>query len=200
MSYFLGRRGYQPPRIYILPRAKKLLDSYIRNCKWEISGFGIVKRIGRDFLIVDVKIVKQEVNGGHASMDMDAVHEVMIELATMDEGAGELKMQWHSHVDGGVHPSWRDEENNEGYGHDWMIFVVGNKCGEYSVSLELSEPTYLVFNNLGLTIYEEVDPEIEKFVQAEVASKVKYVKPKRATKGDYLAMLAGSSGYRKDGD
>ena len=167
------------PRVFILPEVKKLLDSYIRNCRWEILGFGKVEQIGRDFLITSLKIFNQDVTAGSADMDPEQLHNFMIELIDSGEDQGDYKLFFHSHVDGEAYFSSIDDGTCSSFDNDWMISIVGNKYGEYAVRLDIFEPTYIVFNDLSLEVYLETDKEIEELVKKEIKEKVTFIKPKR---------------------
>ncbi len=91
-----------PPRVFITPEAKRMLDLYVTLCPLEISGLGTVERYGRDFLITAVSLFPQEVTGGSTELDADTIQEFLLELVQSGKDPARYKLWWHSHGAGGT--------------------------------------------------------------------------------------------------
>lgn len=162
-----------PPRVLITPEAKQRLDMYISLCNEEISGLGRVSRFGNDFLIEEVLLFSQEVTAGSTDLEEEDVSNFLLESVQAGLDPANLKLWWHSHVNGGCFWSGTDEGTAGRFANGWMISVVGNKRGEYKVRIDLYEPVRITVDELDLQVYQAENFELRTRIQAEIAQKVR---------------------------
>lgn len=126
--------------------AWNMLHAYVQGVPTEINGFAYVQQVSASAFMVrtskDVFITKQAVTGSEALVSGDAYAKAL-SLAMTDDRDDDLKLQWHSHVNGAAYCSGTDMATIEDYGRagaDWFISVVTNKRGDVFARLDLFSP------------------------------------------------------------
>ena len=129
------------PEIYITPEADFKMRYYIDNTDKEIGWLGYVEDLGTGiYLITDVFLVKQQVH----SATTEILPEGLAELATKLLSQGEegqkkynsIRMWGHSHCNMSPTPSGQDNTQMKDFSqNDYYIRLIGNKEGEWNVSL-----------------------------------------------------------------
>lgn len=130
------------PRVFIAQQAIQKIKCFVDLCKYEINGFGFVERVGNDFVIVDVFLLKQYTcaSGVHVETDPRALNKFVRELVQNGGDASKMRLQWHSHVNMPAYFSAEDVDTIGNYMNDFMISLVMNKYGEYKCRLDLFKP------------------------------------------------------------
>ena len=129
------------PEIYVTPEADFKMRYYIDNTDKEIGWLGYVEDLGTGiYLITDVFLVKQQVH----SATTEILPEGLAELATKLLSQGEegqkkynsIRMWGHSHCNMSPTPSGQDNTQMKDFSqNDYYIRLIGNKEGEWNVSL-----------------------------------------------------------------
>jgi hypothetical protein len=144
--------GFRPateciaPRLIVWPAAWKMLQAYVQGVDTEINGFGLVHRSDHNTFTLksqeDVFITDQTVTGVEANVSGDAYSKALYQ-AMMQDRDDDLKLQWHSHVNGSAYCSSTDMNTIESFGHtgaDWFISVVMNKYGDVFARFDAFQP------------------------------------------------------------
>lgn len=161
------------PDVFITMSAKEKLDCYLRLCDEEISGLGTVLRQNGLFVINDVLLFKQEVTAGSTDLDEETISKFIIQSVMDGHDVENLKMWWHSHVNGGCFWSSTDNDTANKFNNEWMISIVGNKKGEYKVRIDLYSPVRVTVDEIDLQVYYPVSKEMTEKIKAEIEEKVK---------------------------
>jgi hypothetical protein len=164
------------PVIYISPKAKQKLDAYIAVAPGEIAGMGTAGIIGPNrFLITEIFIFKQKVNGAEAELDQEDMARWLFDWIQAGKDTNSIKSQWHSHVNMGCFWSVTDLDNIDGFDNgmnDWMLSIVGTKSGQYMGRLDIYHPVRVYFDKLPVITALEIEAELRAAVAAEVKAKV----------------------------
>jgi hypothetical protein len=161
-----------PPRVFIELEALQTIKLFIDLLGCEINGFGLVERLGNDFIIKQVFILKQYVEGAHALTDPEALNQYVYELVKKDGNAEAMKFQWHSHVDFSANFSPEDVDTIRGYLNDFMISLVMNQAGSYSCRLDLFKPFGLSLEVPLLVIVPPPVSSLADYCRREISEKV----------------------------
>jgi hypothetical protein len=163
-----------PPVILITEEAKAKLDGYIELCPEEISGLGrVVMPKASTFLITDILLFSQEVSAGSTDLDQATVAQFVVEALQGDHKPEELKVWWHSHVNGSCFWSGTDNTTIEGFINGWMISVVGNKKGEYMARLDIYDPLRLLLDDIALSVQATKNKGLLEKLKLEMDQKVR---------------------------
>jgi hypothetical protein len=182
------------PRVFIGPKAKRALDSYISICPDEISGLGEVIRRGSDLLITSIVLFPQEVTIGSTDLDQEQLQSFLFELVKTGQDPSRFKLWWHSHVYGECFWSSTDEATCGRFNNDWMVSVVGNKYGKYRCRLDLFNPCRVTIDQLPLEVFDPVPADFRKAIEAEIATKVRRKKSIKQYMSDFVGDQKGFDG------
>lgn len=106
---------------------------WVDKADFEVSGFGTVTYDGKDFLVNDVILLKQEGGAAHTDIDPLSLSKAQYELRGSE---GELRFWWHSHVNMQAFMSGTDQATiKEIAQQGWCVAAVFNKRGEYQTAL-----------------------------------------------------------------
>lgn len=165
------------PRAMITVRARQKLQYFIDLFPEEISGYGKVERRGKDFLITDVFVFKQEVSGSDTELDPRAIARFQYQLIRAGHNPKEIRLWWHSHHNMGTEWSGVDDDTAEEYfrenNYDYMISVVGNKSGEIRCRLDLYKPFSMSVDYLPPIVVFPEDRVLKAECGREIKEKVK---------------------------
>lgn len=165
--------GWQPPKVLISLAAFAKLKAYTHLCPIEINGLGIVERIGNDFFITDIFILKQKVSGNSAEIDDMALNLLLYEVTKSGGDPAKLRLQWHSHAHFDSFWSADDVETIFDFG-DFMISLVINKQGDYKCRLDLKKPFYLSLDVRLKLLLPSPQDEIIEHCKKEIKEKVEF--------------------------
>lgn len=124
---------------------RKIMDITMAS-KGECSGFGMVKKQGNSFLIYDVVIPKQSNSASHTEIDVDAMCEMMSDMAMEGKDTADWKCWWHSHADFNVFYSGTDNATIESFmefvspENAYLISIVVNHAGDMVCRLDIAHP------------------------------------------------------------
>lgn len=166
------------PRIFILLKAKSKLDAYINQCPTEISGLGKVVKIGDDFVIEDIFLLKQVCSPTHTQLDKNDLAEYMLSAASRGESLRNIRVWWHSHAYLDSFWSTEDDSTATSFRGEWMISIVGNKKGKFLVRLDLFKPFRVTFDELPLVVKLPDSKNLSDDIEREIAQKVDVIIPK----------------------
>jgi hypothetical protein len=141
----LELKGSQLPRVIITLEALQKIRAYTAACPVEINGRGYVERVGNDFLIADVFIMRQRASGSRVDTYDEALHGLIFQMAKAGMSTENLKFQWHSHAHQDVFFSVEDLDTIEIQKADYHISMVVNKRGESLCRLDLYRPFRAAF-------------------------------------------------------
>jgi hypothetical protein len=164
------------PTLCITRLAWTKLQAYVCGVKGEISGFAYVQRHGSSYWVTepeDVFITRQEVTGGSADVDGSTFARAA-DRAALDGRDEELKLQWHSHVNGQAYFSGKDITTIDGYaegGVKWIFSLVTNKRGDAAVRLDQYAPLRISVTAT-LKIIDYLPADIERAVEEDIAELV----------------------------
>lgn len=157
--------------IHILPVAKAKMESYIRNCAFEISGIGTVEKRGDMLIVTDVFLLEQVGSAASTVLDQKQLSKFVIEMAMAGKDTSQLKFWWHSHVNFECYWSQTDQKCMDAFHPgDYFIGTVCNKKGESRTRLDIYEPIRTSVDNIPLITM--LDAHQEREIQAEIAAKV----------------------------
>lgn len=161
--------------LYILPDAKRKLDTYVSLALGEISGLGKIKRMERGALLIeDIFIFDQDCTPSHTELNSDAVSDDMLDA---DLDVATIRLWWHSHGDMDTFWSPEDNETIHGLSNEWMVSLVTNFAGDYLCRLDVYEPMQMTTENVSFQVYLEVDPALVENLRQEVRQKVRHTVP-----------------------
>ena len=131
-------RHIKPPTVLVAPQALEDMGIIIEEVDTEVGWLGSVDVTeGNDFIITEVFLPKQNVNGGTTEIDPEGYAELAQELmATRENGldvVNGIRFWGHSHVNMGTGPSGQDDSQLVKLAEmceDYFIAARGNKQGE----------------------------------------------------------------------
>lgn len=89
-----------------------LMHYYCKFAPGEVSGFGKTKFIDDDtILVTDLILLKQKCSPSHTSLEEEALHQFIFDLAKKGESPEDWRLWWHTHNDFAVFWSHIDNEN-----------------------------------------------------------------------------------------
>lgn len=172
------------PEIYVTPEADFKMRYYIDNTDKEIGWLGYVEDLGTGiYLITDVFLVKQQVH----SATTEILPEGLAELATKLLSQGEegqkkynsIRMWGHSHVNMSPTPSSQDNTQMKDFSqNDYYIRLIGNKEGEWNVSL-WDFKNNILWEGLTLKYWFNIDVDTKALAQEikDNVSEIQYKTP-----------------------
>lgn len=172
------------PEIYVTPEADFKMRYYIDNTDKEIGWLGYVEDLGTGiYLITDVFLVKQQVH----SATTEILPEGLAELATKLLSQGEegqkkynsIRMWGHSHCNMSPTPSGQDNTQMKDFSqNDYYIRLIGNKEGEWNVSL-WDFKNNILWEGLTLKYWFNIDVDTKALAQEikDNVSEIQYKTP-----------------------
>jgi len=160
-------------RLTIAYRTYLKLKYFIDECDNEISGFGMVSRLGdHHFHIYDIEVLPQEVTSTNATINDEDLANFLYHKMKAGESTEPYKLWWHSHANMGVF--WSSTDNgtiNGSTDFPYLISIVGNKKGELKSRIDIYEPIRLTID-VELEIEELEDEELRAECATEIKEKV----------------------------
>lgn len=161
-----------PPTLWVPQLTWQKLMTYVQLCPVEINGFGYIDPMPGGFMLSEVFILPQQVTAGSADVDAAVVARHMTDMIRRGEDTGRMRFQWHSHVNMPAYFSGTDLGNIEAYDSDWMISLVTNKRGEYSLQLDVFRP-FRVWTPVQLHVVMPSEPAITAICQDDILHNVR---------------------------
>lgn len=163
------------PKVYIFAEDKRLLDTYVRLAKGEISGLGTVEVRGGNFLVTELLLFEQTCNASHTSLNTGDIASFLTQAVMDGRPTEDLKLWWHSHVNMDVFWSQEDEGTAQRLSNGvWFLSLVANKRSEYLCRLDIFDPVPITLDELEVIVIYPDDPELDEIVQAEIDEKVTF--------------------------
>lgn len=174
------------PVIFASRAAYDRMWNYVDLAAKEIGWLGTAERIGKDFLIKEVFLFKQEAGATTCEITTEGLAEFATEILASREDGMEIVnslMFWgHSHANIPTSASSQDDSQMEIFrqsGHPWFIRGILNKLGRMEFTIYLYESGIKIVDVewLILDLDDEIlRTEIEAEIKAKVSEKV-YVAP-----------------------
>jgi hypothetical protein len=158
--------------IYITPKAKEILDTYIDIVESEVSGLGKVKVENGRIVVTDIYLLRQECDGVSTELNQEDVAKFLEEMVIKGEDTSDLKLWWHSHANMNVFWSVDDDDCIERFQNGWMVSIVGNKVGEYLARFDLYNPVRFAEEKIELVVDWSTNENKRKKLEKEVKEKV----------------------------
>ncbi|MEZ0287185.1 MAG: hypothetical protein ACAH35_05115, partial [Candidatus Paceibacterota bacterium] len=158
---------------------------YVDIAPMEVGWLGTVIQKGRNFLITDVFLFKQEVNHSSTEIDEEGLAEFTMEVLDKHgdtnglEILNNLRFWGHSHVNMDTVASGQDEKQMgvfAGGDAPWFIRGIFNKQGKASFALYHYDHGYRI-TELPWMIYEPVMDDFRAGIEQEFFDKVTVSKP-----------------------
>jgi hypothetical protein len=130
------------PTVLMTLHAKRKMDLIINSVSTEIGWLGFVERLDdSEYLVTDVIIPKQEVNGGTCEITEEGLVEMANTILDGENGVekmNQLRLWGHSHNHMGTSPSGQDNDQMKIFTKnigDFFIRLIANKKGEYNFTI-----------------------------------------------------------------
>jgi hypothetical protein len=163
-----------PVVVTIPANVRQLLELYITQCKYEISGLGTVESRDGELEVTGIYLLEQVVTSGDTVLSQEAVAEFLAEAPRRGIDLSKIRLWWHSHAALSSYWSSTDEATIDSFDSaPWFVSIVGNHAGDYKARVDFF-PTEPVPVRLGQSAtLETIHPsqEVEK-VRDEIAARV----------------------------
>lgn len=160
----------QIPVVYIPFGVLQKLHFYIHSVDTEISGLGLVRQDGVDFVIEEIFLLKQKSNPSNTIINRDAIAELMISLGP---NLSLLRLWWHSHGDGAVFWSPTDRRQIKDFGSGWIVSIVGNTRNEFLARIDTFDPRLTI--HMPIRFFSDYSAAQKEELAREVAEKVEFL-------------------------
>lgn len=164
------------PRVLLPIIVKLKMDIIVEegHGRDEVAFLGTVERTGRDFLVTDLFIPKQEVHAATCEITPEGLLELANNL-TADQ-FNKLRIWGHSHVDMGTSPSGQDQDQMKALAqncNDFFIRVIANKKHEVTFDIFIYDQDILVSDAQWELVHGIDDCAMRASIKADLADKVK---------------------------
>lgn len=152
----LREEDYLPVVVYSV-KAWLTIQYLVAACPKEVGWMGTVKELpDNKYLIEEIFVPKQTVNGAETDISPDDMAELVFQLMQRGIDHNRLYYWGHSHVNMGVSPSTQDETQAMSYVERFPVFIRGiyNKRGDSKVD---------VYDTNSMLVYQCVNTEVEGF-------------------------------------
>ncbi len=167
------------PMVYILPKAKVKLDTYVMLAKGEISGMGIVRNIRRGVLLIeDLYIFEQECTMADTILNRRKIGEFVTDMIIAGKDPSVLRLWWHSHANMDVFWSVTDDGTISGFNNEWMLSLVTNFAGDVLCRIDAFAPVQTTALETRFQVLLEAPELLLASLRREVAAKVVFIEPK----------------------
>lgn len=190
------------PELYVDRLAWHKIMAYTDLCRTEINGFAYLTGGDNTFFVAgpdDVFITKQTVSPAKADVDGSDFAKAL-DRAVLAGRADQLRLQWHSHVNGSVYFSGTDIGTIQAYGQagmQWFMSLVVNKRGEARARYDQYQPVR-IGAEIPVHVYESVPDELRADCQHDISTLVT-IEPvvvtadKKLGRGRLLEVVTGRS-------
>lgn len=167
-----------PPRVLLSRQAYDDMFCLVDIVADEVGWLGTVERVGRDFLIKEIFLPKQEAHVATCELTPEGLSELATELiSTRPDGvevANSLRFWGHSHHLMETNPSGQDVDQFYELAHDCGDFFIRgilNKRGRMEFCIYLV-PQGILIKDAEWSLEEEVDDALRRRWEVEVKAKV----------------------------
>lgn len=167
------------PKVLVAREAYQRMLAIVDIADKEVGWLGTATQQGRNFLIEEIFLFRQEVSAVTTEISPEGLAEVAQEILTTRPEDGvevlnNLRFWGHSHVRMGTSPSGQDEAQMAefaGSGHPWFIRGILNKLGRMEFSLFLYQSGVKILD-AEWEIVEPSDEGIRADIEAQFREKV----------------------------
>jgi hypothetical protein len=201
MSQTTSGVAVSPAVIAVPADVRMLLDLYISECQYEISGLGTVELRNGMLEVTEIYLLDQVVSSGETVLTPESMAVFMAEAPSKGIDVGKVRLWWHSHATHSVYWSPTDEQAIDSFDTaPWIVSIVGNHAGDYLARIDLfpseSIPVRLGQSAALQTIFP--DTEVER-VQEEILAHVsKTPEPQYTAARKRTSSQAGAKTTKKD--
>lgn len=140
----------------------------------EVSGIGLVKKVGSVFEVYAVFLLKQKVTSADSDLDEQEVMKLMADLNKKGIPTEDLRFWWHSHGTTGTFWSGQDNSTINSMSYlPWFISLVVNSLGSYKLRIDAWDPFKINCDNLDYVIHPDIPIEDTERYTEEYKLKVK---------------------------
>lgn len=166
-------------RLYFLKQAYDKMRLYVELCEDEIGWLGYVEKLqdGQGYMVTDVFLLDQEVNGATTELSPTAIIDFYnaLDEAGRDKFLNSCKLWGHSHVNMAPSPSGQDDVQGQELSkdvEDYYIRLITNKKGEYNITFYDKQIKAKVMTD-EIILYSPEGAKLRKEIQEEIKQKVK---------------------------
>ena len=173
-------------KIVLTKEAHEVMKVIIDENSAEVGWLGIVDRVGDNFIISEIILPAQEVNGATCELTAEGIFEATMEIMDQPDGVekvNKIRFWGHSHVRMSTNPSAQDEKQfNELIENcdDFFIRGIGNKNGSLKFTLYLID-SGIEIDDITWELESQVDEGLIARIKRLIKEKVKpliYIPPK----------------------
>jgi len=191
--------GSKLPQIQMTKIAQHKIELIVEMSSEEVGWIGLVELRGNIYEILDVYVLKQEVNGGTTEIDKGAWGDLWAELVSQGvltndtQNTKGLYLWGHSHVNMATGASSQDiKQFNDMIAEKppFMIRMITNKKNDYGINLYCGTRN-LEFEELEIFVEDDKPAELRESIKSQLASLVKPL-----TYSKIISTVGGT--YRED--
>lgn len=140
----------------------------------EVTGIGLIEITDMEVLKVKkIFLPRQQTCPGFCDFVDGELNRILFEVMQEDpQLAKMLCFRWHSHAEGAVFWSMRDEQDIRTWKGTWVANLVVNTRGDYLARLDVFDPLRLENLPLEVAIDCPPNPEIDEVCGQEIAAKL----------------------------
>lgn len=180
------------PKIILSEKAYEKMKYYVKYSDKEVGWLGSVTKNESTYIVTDVYLVEQEVNGTTCELSPEGIINLYLEREKSGK-PNDIKFWGHSHVNMSTAPSSQDDTQFEEFisNNDFFIRLIMNKNDNINLSLFDKDKNIFVTEMIPVIEGDE-NEEIKKELAEKVKEKV-YKVPNTYFKNNYMPY--GDSSY-----
>lgn len=166
------------PRLLVSRESYEDMFNIVDIVSDEVGWVGAVERVGRDFLLKEIFLPKQEAHATTCELTPEGLSELATELMSSREDgvevANSLRFWGHSHHTMGTSPSEQDEDQLRelaGECGDYFIRAILNKAGRMEITIYLAD-IGVVVRDVEWELHEPIEVHRRERWKTEVEEKV----------------------------
>lgn len=155
----------------------KDIYGWARATDREVSGWGLVKLVNGAFHVYKAFIPEQVSSHGLTTIKPEATARLYQSFLNKlgperyADVANDLKLWWHSHVNGAVFWSGTDDiqaQRNAKNAGDWGLSIVVNHKGEYRCRVDLVDPVKVMLDGLKINLVSNTGMESKRNYKSDI--------------------------------
>jgi hypothetical protein len=160
------------PRVFYAPGIWEQIHYLVAQCSKEVGWLGLVEKIDNDYLITEIFVPEQIVNGAETDISSNAMAALALQLLAENKDPSKLRYWGHSHVNMAVSPSSTDETQVAEYLETCNYFIRGiyNKRSETKVDIYDRDRgvAYQCVTNSTCYLTKEMTDKLDALIKANV--------------------------------
>lgn len=163
-----------PPTVYYTVEAHASIEYIVNKCPTEIGWLGLVEDVPGGYMITQIYIPEQEVTATTTEIETEGMANLFMHLIEQGVDTSKVRYWGHSHVNMGVSPSTRDEDQIADYLETSPLFIRGiyNKKGVSKVDV-FDVTQGFVFECVSTGIHKPISAGMLDYLDAALKSNVK---------------------------